>query len=141
MAFTITVNGADQVVHVDGDVPLQRVLRDVLQILESKLSEGDVARRCTAHWDGTATCSCIATPDAAELCEGAGTEVLGERAPGKGLHKGGIDLEVVQCGYCESGQVMWAAALLTATRRRLEPDGGDCRCCQRIRTAIHGAAA
>ena len=149
MAFTIKVNGAAQTVDVDGDTPLLWALRDVLGISSTKFGCGvALCGACTVHVDGVPVRSCV-TP-ISTVGEKAVTtiEAVGETPIGKALQQAWLELDVVQCGYCQSGQIMSAAALLARTPKPTDDDidqtmsGNLCRCgtYQRIRAAIHLAA-
>jgi isoquinoline 1-oxidoreductase alpha subunit len=149
MAFTIKVNGTAHSVDVDNDTPLLWVLRDVLGMTGTKFGCGvALCGACTVHLDGAPTRSCV-TPVGSIGNKAITTiEAVGKTAQGKALQRAWLDLEVVQCGYCQSGQIMSAAALLTATPKPSDADidaamsGNVCRCgtYQRIRAAIHRAA-
>ena len=149
MAFTITVNGTAQTVDVDADTPLLWALRDVLGISGTKFGCGvALCGACTVHVDGVPVRSCV-TP-VSTVAEKAVTtiEAVGETPIGKALQQAWLELDVVQCGYCQSGQIMSAAALLARTPKPSDDDidqtmsGNVCRCgtYQRIRAAIHLAA-
>ena len=149
MAFTIKVNGAAQTVDVDGDTPLLWALRDVLGISGTKFGCGvALCGACTVHVEGVPVRSCV-TP-ISTVGEKAVTtiEAVGETSIGKALQQAWLELDVVQCGYCQSGQIMSAAALLARTPKPTDDDidqtmsGNVCRCgtYQRIRAAIHLAA-
>jgi isoquinoline 1-oxidoreductase alpha subunit len=149
MAFTIKVNGTVQTVDVDGDTPLLWALRDVLGISGTKFGCGvALCGACTVHVDGVPVRSCV-TP-VSTVGEKAVTtiEAVGETPIGKALQQAWLELDVVQCGYCQSGQIMSAAALLARTPKPTDEDidqtmsGNVCRCgtYQRIRAAIHLAA-
>lgn len=149
MAHSIKINGTAHNVDVDDDTPLLWVLRDVLGMTGTKFGCGAaLCGACTVHIDGVATRSCVTTID--NIGDSAVTtiEAIGETPQGNALQKAWLDLEVVQCGYCQSGQVMSAAALLTATPKPTDADidgamaGNVCRCgtYQRIRAAIKQAA-
>jgi isoquinoline 1-oxidoreductase alpha subunit len=150
MAFTINVNGTARTADVDGETPLLWVLRGLLGLTGTKFGCGaGLCGACTVHVAGAATRSCIAPVDG--VGDGAVTtiEAVGETPQGKALQRAWLDLEVVQCGYCQSGQIMSAAALLEDTPDPSDADidaamaGNVCRCgtYQRIRAAIHRAAA
>jgi isoquinoline 1-oxidoreductase subunit alpha len=150
MAFTINVNGTAHVVDVDGDTPLLWVLRDVLGMTGTKFGCGAaLCGACTVHVDGAATRSCVTTVDSVGDSAITTIEAVGETPQGRALQQAWLDLEVVQCGYCQSGQIMSAAALLQDTPNPSDADidaamaGNVCRCgtYQRIRAAIHRAAA
>ena len=149
MAFTIKVNGTAHSVDVDNDTPLLWVLRDVLGMTGTKFGCGvALCGACTVHLDGAPRRSCV-TPIGSIGNKAITTiEAVGKTAQGRALQKAWLDLEVVQCGYCQSGQIMSAAALLTAMPKPSDADidaamsGNVCRCgtYQRIRAAIHRAA-
>ena len=148
MTISISVNGAKHAVDVDGDTPLLWVLRDVLGMTGTKYGCG-IAQcgACTVHVDGNAVRSCLlpigAVGDrAVTTIEGIGTTEAGAK-----VQKAWLDLEVIQCGYCQSGQIMSAAALLAKNPRPDDADinaamaGNICRCGTyvRIREAIKSA--
>jgi isoquinoline 1-oxidoreductase alpha subunit len=149
MAFTIQVNGQTHSVDVDGDTPLLWVLRDVLGMTGTKFGCG-IAQcgACTVHVDGVATRSCVTTVESLQGSEVTTIEAIGATAAGAKVQKAWLDREVVQCGYCQSGQIMAAAALLVATPKPSDADidsamsGNICRCGTygRIRAAIKQAA-
>ena len=150
MAFTIKINGTPHDVDVDGDTPLLWVLRDVLGMTGTKFGCGmALCGACTVHVDGAATRSCITTIDSIGESAVTTIEAIGGTPVGKALQQAWLDLEVVQCGYCQSGQLMSAAALLADTPKPTDTDidaamsGNVCRCgtYQRIRAAIHRAAS
>jgi isoquinoline 1-oxidoreductase alpha subunit len=149
MAFTLKVNGTAHSVDVDADTPLLWVLRDVLGMTGTKFGCGmALCGACTVHVDGSPLRSCI-TP-IKNVGKGAVTtiEAIDTSSQGRALQQAWLDLDVVQCGYCQSGQIMSAAALLKATAKPSDADidaamsGNVCRCgtYQRIRAAIHRAA-
>ena len=150
MAFRLKVNGTTKTVDVDADTPLLWVLRDVLGMAGTKFGCGiALCGACTVHIDGTPTRSCI-TPVGRVGDKAVTTiEAIGQTSIGKALQQAWLDLDVVQCGYCQSGQIMSAAGLLATTPQPTDADidavlsGNICRCgtYQRIRSAIHRASA
>jgi isoquinoline 1-oxidoreductase subunit alpha len=150
MPFAITVNGTGHSMDVDGDTPLLWVLRDVLGLTGTKFGCGaGLCGACTVHIAGVPTRSCV-TPVRSVGSKAITTiEAIAETTSGKKLQQAWIDLDVVQCGYCQSGQIMSAAALITRTPTPTDADidaamsGNVCRCgtYQRIRAAIHRANA
>ena len=150
MSFTIKVNGTRHTVDVDGDTPLLWVLRDVLGMTGTKFGCGAaLCGACTVHVDGAATRSCVTTIDSIGNSAITTIEAVGQTPQGKALQQAWLDLEVVQCGYCQSGQIMSAAALLKDTPKPSDADidaamsGNVCRCGTyvRIREGIKQAAA
>ena len=148
MAFTINVNGTAHTVDVDDDTPLLWVLRDVLGMTGTKFGCGmALCGACTVHINGEATRSCIT-----QVGSVAGKKVTTiEGISAEGLHpvqQAWIAEDVPQCGYCQSGQIMSAVALLTKKSNPTDADiddfmsGNICRCgtYQRIRAAIKQAA-
>ena len=149
MAFTITVNGKPHDVDVDGDTPLLWVLRDVLGMTGTKFGCGmALCGACTVHIDGVATRSCITTIDNVGQSRITTIEAIGTTPAGAKIQKAWLDQQVVQCGYCQSGQIMSAAALLASNPHPSDSDiddgmsGNICRCGTyvRIRAAIKLAA-
>jgi isoquinoline 1-oxidoreductase alpha subunit len=149
MAITINVNGDIHSVDVDGDTPLLWVLRDVLGMTGTKFGCGmALCGACTVHIDGVATRSCITAVDSIGKSEITTIEAIGATAAGARIQKAWLDREVVQCGYCQSGQIMSAAALLASNSHPTDSDidaamsGNICRCGTyvRIRDAIKHAA-
>ena len=150
MAFSVKVNGAAHSVDVDADTPLLWVLRDVLGMTVTKFGCGAaLCGACTVHVDGAAIRSCITSIDS--IGDSAVTTIEGvcNSPQGTALQQAWLDLKVAQCGYCQSGQIMSAAALLANTPKPNDADidagmsGNVCRCgtYQRIRAAIHRASA
>jgi isoquinoline 1-oxidoreductase alpha subunit len=149
MAFMLKINGTPHEVDVDGDTPLLWVLRDVLGMTGIKFGCGKaLCGACTVHVDGAATRSCITTVDSIGQSAITTIEAIGRTPQGAALQKAWLELEVVQCGYCQSGQIMSAASLLKDTPKPTDDDidaamsGNVCRCgtYQRIRAAIKHAA-
>jgi isoquinoline 1-oxidoreductase subunit alpha len=149
MATMIKVNGVDRTVDVDGDTPLLWVLRDVLGMTGTKFGCGvGLCGACTVHIDGAATRSCITPINSVGASKITTIEAIGATAAGAKIQKAWLDREVVQCGYCQSGQIMSAAALLASKPHPTDSDiddamsGNICRCGTyvRIRAAIKSAA-
>jgi isoquinoline 1-oxidoreductase subunit alpha len=149
MAFSINVNGTAHSVDVDGDTPLLWVLRDVLGLTGTKFGCGmALCGACTVHIDGAPTRSCVTPIDSLGSSKVTTIEAIGATAVGARVQKAWLDREVVQCGYCQSGQIMSAAALLAGNARPTDSDiddamsGNICRCGTyvRIREAIKQAA-
>lgn len=146
--YTFTINGKETSVDVEGETPLLWVLRDSLGLTGTKFGCGIAAcGACTVHIDGEAIRSCV-TP--VESVDGTEIKTIEGLADGGRLHKvqqAWIDNQVPQCGYCQSGLIMAAAALLEEIPEPTDEDINDyitniCRCgtYQRIRKAIHDAA-
>ena len=150
MAIKLKINGREHSADVDGDTPLLWVLRDVLGMTGTKFGCG-IAQcgACTVQIDGTATRSCITSADSVGTSAITTIEGIGETPAGRKIQEAWLDLEVVQCGYCQSGQIMSASALLASNARPTDGDidaamsGNICRCgtYRRIREAIKHAAA
>ena len=153
MPHTLTINGKPRSADVDDDTPLLWVLRDVLGMTGTKFGCGlGLCGACTIHLDGKPVRSCI-TPIAAAAGKRITTiEAVGATATGKKIQQAWIELEVPQCGYCQSGQIMSATALLSAKPNPTDGDidaamsGNICRCGTYVRIregikhAAHGAA-
>jgi len=149
MPFVLNVNGTLMSVNVAPDVPLLWVLRDVLGLTGTKFGCG-IAQcgACTVHVAGKPVRSCVLPVSSVGDSAVTTIEAVGESAVGRKVQEAWLDLEVVQCGYCQSGQIMAATALL---RQKAEPSDTDidlamsgnvCRCgtYPRIRAAIKRAA-
>ena len=150
MALTINVNGTQHAVDVEGDTPLLWVLRDVLGMTGTKFGCGKaLCGACTVHVNGEPTRSCITPVDGIGKSEITTIEAVGQTDVGARIQKAWLDREVVQCGYCQSGQIMSAAALLASKPHPTDADiddamsGNICRCGTyvRIREAIKLAAS
>ena len=146
----LNVNGTEREVEAPADMPLLWVLRDLMGLTGTKFGCG-IAQcgACTVHIDGVATPSCI-TPISDVAGKSVTTiEAIGETPAGKAIQAAWLDVEVVQCGYCQSGQIMSAVALLAKIPTPSDTDidqalsGNICRCgtYPRIRAAIKRAAA
>jgi len=149
MSFAIKINGTTHSVDVDGDTPLLWVLRDVLAMTGTKFGCGKaLCGACTVHVDGDAMRSCVITIDSIGGSEITTIEAIGATVPGARIQRAWLNKEVVQCGYCQSGQIMSASALLARNPHPTDADiddamaGNICRCgtYARIREAIKAAA-
>ena len=149
MAFKIKVNGIEHEADVDGDIPLLWVLRDVLGLTGTKFGCGKaLCGACTVHLNGMPLRSCVMPIGSVGELSRHHDRAIGETPIGQRLQRAWLDLEVVQCGYCQSGQIMSAAALLAANSQPTDSDidtamsGNICRCGTyiRVREAIKQAA-
>lgn len=149
MPHHLSINGARHTVDVDDDTPLLWVLRDVVGLTGTKFGCGiALCGACTVHIDGVPRRSCITPVGSVGEASIRTIETLDTTATGRALQKAWLDLEVVQCGYCQSGQLMSAAALLAGNPTPTDDDidtvmsGNICRCGTygRIRAAIQHAA-
>jgi isoquinoline 1-oxidoreductase alpha subunit len=148
--LTLNVNGKALQVEAPPDMPLLWVLRDLLGLTGTKFGCG-IAQcgACTVHVDGQPLRSCLLPVGGLGARQVTTIEAVGETAAGRKVQAAWLDLEVIQCGYCQSGQIMSAAALLAATPSPDDADidaamsGNICRCgtYARIRDAIKKAAA
>ena len=148
MPYTLTVNGKRETVDVPADMPLLWVLRDALDLKGPKFGCG-IAQcgACTVHLNGAAVRSCVLP--ISTVAGKTVTTIEGLTADGSHpLQKAWAEMDVPQCGYCQAGQIMSAAALLKTTPKPTDLDidramaGNICRCATyvRIRAAIHQAA-
>ena len=145
----LAINGRNYPVDAPDDMPLLWVLRDILGLTGTKFGCG-IAQcgACTVHLDGKPVRACLLPVSAAAGRAVTTIEGIGATAVGARVQKAWLDLEVVQCGYCQSGQIMSAVALLSSTPRPDDADinaamaGNICRCGTyvRIREAIKRAA-
>lgn len=149
MAYTIEVNGVMRTVDVDGDTPLLWVLRDELDLKGGKFGCGvGLCGACTVHLDGEAARSCLTPISAVGKAAVATIEGMAANAVGRTLQAAWMELDVPQCGYCQAGQIMSAAALLSKNPHPSDREideamsGNVCRCgaYSRIRAAIKKAA-
>ena len=149
MPYQISVNGRSRSVDVPGDTPLLWVLRDILDLKGTKFGCGQgLCGACTVHLNGEAVRSCTTPVSAA--AKGRITTIEGLSANGTHpLQLAWLEVDVPQCGYCQAGQIMNAAALLAKNPKPSDRDidaamhGNLCRCATYLRTreAIHRAAA
>jgi isoquinoline 1-oxidoreductase alpha subunit len=145
----LVINGETRDVDAPADMPLLWVLRDLLGLTGTKFGCG-IAQcgACTVHLDGQSVRSCMLAVSAVGPRVVTTIEGIGATAAGAKVQKAWLDLEVIQCGYCQSGQIMSAAALLASTPNPDDADidaamaGNICRCGTyvRIRAAIKHAA-
>ena len=150
MNTTLSVNGKSFTVDVPGDTPLLWTLRDVLGMTGTKFGCGmALCGACTVHLDGAPIRACV-TPISATVGKKITTiEAIGNDSIGKRVQAAWLELGVPQCGYCQSGQIMTAIALLRQNTRPSDDDidaatsGNICRCGTylRIRAAIKRAAS
>ena len=149
MVYKIKVNGRVRQVDVDGDTPLLWVLRDALELKGAKFGCGaGFCGACTVHLDGAAIRSCTRPVQTVGDASITTIEAIGETALGRVVQRAWLDHDVVQCGYCQAGQIMSAAALIKTHPQPTDADidaamaGNLCRCATylRIRAAIKDAA-
>jgi isoquinoline 1-oxidoreductase alpha subunit len=147
--ITLNINGEDQTVDAAEDMPILWALRDVVQLTGTKFGCGvALCGACTVHLDGQAIRSCV-TPISAAVGKKITTiEHMQNDKTGQAVQAAWSEIDVVQCGYCQSGQIMSATALLASNQQPSDADidaamsGNICRCgtYPRIRAAIHEAA-
>ncbi len=147
---TLLINGKSHHVDVEPDMPLLWVLRDVLDLTGTKFGCGKaLCGACTVHLDGAAIRACVTPVTAAVGRRLTTIEAVGTTKIGHAVQSAWIAADVPQCGYCQSGQIMSATALLAKNKAPTDADidaamsGNICRCgvYSRIRAAIHAAAA
>jgi isoquinoline 1-oxidoreductase alpha subunit len=148
--ITLRINGLDRAVEAPSDMPLLWVLRDLLGMTGTKFGCG-IAQcgACTVHLDGQPVRSCMLAVASVGNRPVTTIEAIGATPVGARIQRAWLELEVVQCGYCQSGQIMSAAALLAGTPKPDDSDidaamsGNICRCGTyvRIRDAIKRAAS
>jgi len=148
--IALNINGRRQNVDLPGETPLLWTLRDELGLTGTKFGCGmALCGACTVHLDGQAVRSCVTPISAAANKRVVTIEAVGNSPVGKVLQAAWVDLGVPQCGYCQAGQIMSAAALLARNARPTDAQidetmsGNICRCgtYTRIRAAIKQAAA
>lgn len=147
--ITLNVNGKDHALDVTDDTPILWALRDVIGLTGTKFGCGKaLCGACTIHLDGQATRSCVTPVSLATGKKITTIEAIGDTEVGKRVQQAWLALDVVQCGYCQSGQIMSASALLAQTPQPTDEDidnamsGNICRCgtYPRIKAAIKNAA-
>ncbi|GLQ87501.1 (2Fe-2S)-binding protein [Dyella flagellata] len=147
--LSLSVNGQSYPVDVPDDMPLLWVLRDVIGLTGTKFGCGMAqCGACTVHLDGQAVRSCVLPVGAIGSRAITTIEAVGNTPSGQKIQQAWLEVDVVQCGYCQSGQIMTAAALLAHTPNPTDQDidtamaGNLCRCATyvRIRAAIKQAA-
>ncbi len=146
---TININGQDQQVEAPPEMPLLWVLRDLAGLTGTKFGCG-IAQcgACTVHLDGQAVRSCVTPVAAIGRRKVTTIEAIGQTPEGARIQQAWLDLDVVQCGYCQSGQIMSATALIAQNKTPSDAEidaamaGNICRCGTyvRIRAAIKHAA-
>lgn len=147
--ITLNVNGKEQQLDVSDDMPILWALRDVMHLTGTKFGCGMAqCGACTVHVDGQPTRACITPVSAAVGKKIVTIEDVQNDKVGQVVQAAWSEIDVVQCGYCQSGQIMAATALLTTNQTPTDADidaamsGNICRCgtYPRIRAAIHAAA-
>lgn len=147
---SLTINGKSQDVDAPDDMPLLWVIRDRLGMTGTKFGCGmAMCGACTVHLDGAPIRSCVTPISAAAGKQITTIEAVGEDDVGRAVQQAWTEIGVPQCGYCQSGQIMSATALLAQNKQPSDADidnamaGNVCRCATyvRIRAAIHHAAA
>ena len=147
--ITLNVNGKPSQLDIPDDMPLLWTLRDVLAMTGTKFGCGiGLCGACTIHIDGRPARSCITPASAAAGKRITTIEAIGDTPAGKKVQAAWLALDVPQCGYCQSGQIMSAVALLQVNPTPSDSDidaalaGNICRCgtYPRIRRAVHRAA-
>jgi isoquinoline 1-oxidoreductase alpha subunit len=148
MSLVIKVNGEERTVEAEEGTPLLWVIRDELKLTGTKFGCGVAScGSCTVHIDGMPARSCQTFVEDVEGAEITTIEGLNSKAA-SAVQQAWAELDVVQCGYCQSGQIMSAAGLLAENEKPSDADiddymaGNACRCAtyQRIRAAIHRAS-
>lgn len=148
--ITLNINGKDQTLDAPDDMPILWALRDVAHLTGTKFGCGMAqCGACTVHLDGQAIRSCVTPISAAAGKKITTIEQMQNDKIGQVVQAAWREIDVVQCGYCQSGQIMSATALLTTNQKPTDADidaamsGNICRCgtYPRIRAAIHNAAS
>ncbi len=149
MQYTIRVNGKARAIEADPQMPLLWVLRDLLDLKGTKFGCGrSFCGACTVHLDGAAVRSCVTPVSSVGAASITTIEAVAGTPAGKAVQNAWLEADVVQCGYCQAGQIMSASALLAKNPKPSDADidqamsGNICRCATytRIRAAIKQAA-
>jgi len=149
MRYKLNVNGQDHTVEVDADTPLLWVLRDAMNLKGTKYGCGQgLCGACTVHIDGQPVRACLTPISSLGTAKVLTIEGIGDTPIGKRITEAWLKVDVMQCGYCQGGQIMAATALLAQNPHPSDDDilnameGHLCRCgtYQRVRAAIHAAA-
>jgi isoquinoline 1-oxidoreductase alpha subunit len=147
--YSIHVNGKEHRIEADPDMPLLWVLRDLLDLKGTKFGCGkSLCGACTVHLNGAPTRSCVTPISAVGTAAVTTIEGIASTPAGRAVQEAWLAVDVVQCGYCQAGQIMSASALLQSQPRPTDADidramaGNICRCATytRIRAAIKQAA-
>lgn len=148
--LTLNINGQEQQLDAPEDMPILWALRDVAHMTGTKFGCGMAqCGACTVHLDGQAIRSCVTPVSAAVGKKITTIEQMSQDPIGQVVQSAWTEIDVVQCGYCQSGQIMAATALLSTNKAPTDEDidaamsGNICRCgtYPRIRAAIHNAAS
>ncbi len=148
--ITLNINGKEEIIDAPEDMPILWALRDIVQLTGTKFGCGMAqCGACTVHLDGQPIRSCVTPLAAAQGKKITTIEHIENDKVGKAVQEAWRDVDVVQCGYCQSGQIMAATALLTTNKNPTDAEidaamsGNICRCgtYPRIRAAIHEAAS
>jgi len=148
MSLTLKINGESREVHADADTPLLWVIRDELNLTGTKFGCGVAScGSCTVHINGQPQRSCVTPISAVGDSEVTTIDAI-DTPQAKAVQTAWQELDVVQCGYCQSGQIMSAVGLLSSNAKPSDEDidsymaGNACRCAtyHRIRAAIHRAS-
>ena len=147
--ITLNVNGKSHELDISPEMPLLWALRDTLNLTGTKFGCGmALCGACTVHLDGQPIRSCVTPVGEVSKKKITTIEAIGQTSSGAKVQKAWLDLEVIQCGYCQSGQIMSASSLLASKPHPTDADidkamaGNICRCgtYPRIRAAIKQAA-